>query len=97
VGFARRAHEIGEIRFRAGVSTQLELSVARLQLEIAEANRVQAARDLQVARIRIALLPSLPILTTSPLPEAQTVTPASDGLTTPVEFPAASGQTAGRP
>ena len=58
---AARAYRIAEVRFQAGVSTQLELSDARLQLQQAEANRAQAARDLQVARARIALLPDLPI------------------------------------
>jgi outer membrane protein len=58
---AQRAYEIAEVRFKAGVSTQLELSDARLQLQQAEANRAQAARDLQVARARIALLPDLPL------------------------------------
>jgi outer membrane protein TolC len=32
-----------------------------LSLQQAEANRTQAARDLQVARARIALLPNLPV------------------------------------
>jgi outer membrane protein len=58
---ASRAYAIAEVRYGAGVSTQLELSDARLQLQQAEANRAQAARDLQVARARVALLPSLPI------------------------------------
>jgi outer membrane protein TolC len=58
---ARRAYEIAELRFREGLATQLELTDSRLQLDRAEANRAQAARDLGVARIRIALLPSLPV------------------------------------
>lgn len=58
---AARAYAIAEVRYGAGVSTQLELADARLQLQQAEANRAQAARDLQVARARVALLPSLPI------------------------------------
>jgi outer membrane protein TolC len=58
---ASRAYEIADVRYRAGVSTQLELSDSRLQLQQAEANRAQAARDLQVARARVALLPELPL------------------------------------
>ena len=58
---ATRAHEIADVRYRAGVSTQLELSDARVLLQQAEVNRAQAARDLQVARARMALLPDLPI------------------------------------
>jgi outer membrane protein len=58
---ATRAYEIADVRYRAGVSTQLELSDSRLLLQQAEANRAQAARDLQVARARVALLPDLPL------------------------------------
>jgi outer membrane protein TolC len=58
---ASRAYEIADVRYRAGVSTQLELSDARLLRQQSEANRAQAARDLQVARARIALLPDLPL------------------------------------
>jgi outer membrane protein len=58
---ASRAYDIADVRYRAGVSTQLELSDARLLLQQAEANRAQTARDLQVARARVALLPDLPI------------------------------------
>ena len=69
---AARAYEIATVRFNAGVSTQLELSDARLLLQQSETNRAQAARDLQVARARLALLPDLPLVTsgarTSPAP-----------------------------
>ena len=58
---ANRAYEIANVRFGAGVSTQLELTDSRLLLQQAEANRAQAARDLQVARARAALLPNLPL------------------------------------
>jgi outer membrane protein TolC len=58
---ARRAYQIAEIRYREGISTQTELSDSRLQLQEAQANRAQAARDLQIARIRLALLKDLPL------------------------------------
>jgi outer membrane protein TolC len=58
---ASRAYAIAEVRYGAGVSTQLELSDSRLQLQQAEASRAQAARDFQVARARVALLPDLPL------------------------------------
>ena len=61
---AARAYDIAQLRYREGISTQLELSDARFLLEQAQANRAQAARDLQVARVRIALLPDLPLGTT---------------------------------
>jgi outer membrane protein len=62
---AARAYQIADVRYRAGVSTQLELSDSRLLLQQAEANRAQAARDLQVARARVALLPDLPLGSTT--------------------------------
>ena len=58
---AERAYQIAELRNREGLSTQLELSDSRLSLQVAEANRALAARDVQVARARVALLPSLPV------------------------------------
>jgi outer membrane protein TolC len=57
---AQRAYEIADLRYREGVSTQLELSDARLLLAQAQATRAQTARDLQVARARVGLLPDLP-------------------------------------
>lgn len=60
---AQRAYDIAALRFGEGVSTQLELSDSRLQLERALANRAQSARDLAVAKTRIALLASLPLQT----------------------------------
>jgi outer membrane protein len=58
---AQRAYQIAEIRYREGISIQTELSDSRIQLQEAQANRAQAARDLQVARIRLALLKDLPL------------------------------------
>jgi outer membrane protein TolC len=58
---AQRAYQIAEIRYREGISTQTELSDSRLQLQEAQANRAQAVRDLQVARVRLALMRNLPL------------------------------------
>lgn len=58
---ASRAYNIAEVRYREGISTQLELSESRVLLQQAMANRANAARNLQVARIRLALLPNLPL------------------------------------
>ena len=57
---AARAYSITEVRVRNGLSTLTDLAEARLQLQQAEANRAQAARDLQVARLRLTLLRDLP-------------------------------------
>ncbi len=58
---AGRAYEIADLRFREGLSTQLELSDARLLLARAQVTRAVAARDLQVQRVQFALLPDLPL------------------------------------
>jgi outer membrane protein len=58
---AQRAYQIAEVRFREGISTQLELNDTRNQLAQALVNRAQASRDVQVARVRLALLPDLPM------------------------------------
>ena len=61
---ASRAYSIAEVRYKEGISTQLELNDARILLEQAVANRALAARNLQVARVKLALLPDLPLQTT---------------------------------
>jgi outer membrane protein TolC len=68
---AGRAYQIAELRYREGLSTQTELLDSRIQLQQAQASRARAARDLQVAKVRIALLPALPISETgaSPIPQ----------------------------
>ena len=58
---AARAYGIAEVRYREGISTQVELSESRILLQQAQANRALAARDLQVARVRLALLRDLPL------------------------------------
>ena len=58
---ATRAYNIAEVRFKEGLSTQLELTESRLLLQQARANRAQAARDFQVARLRLTLLRDLPL------------------------------------
>ncbi|MGH7658035.1 MAG: TolC family protein, partial [Gemmatimonadales bacterium] len=85
---ARRAYEIAGIRFREGISTQLEFNDARLQLQQSEANRAQAVRDLQLARVRAALLPNLPLAGTAGTapamqPSAMTTSPAQEGNRVP--------------
>jgi outer membrane protein TolC len=69
---ATRAYSIAEVRYREGISTQLELNDSRILLEQAVANRALAARNLQVARVKLALLPDLPLqLTGSSAQQAQ--------------------------
>ena len=58
---AQRAYEIADLRYREGLSTQLELADARLLLFQAQVSRAQAARDVQLVRVKLALLPDLPL------------------------------------
>ena len=58
---ANRAYSIATVRYKEGISTQIELNDARILLEQAVANRALAARNLQVARVKLALLPDLPL------------------------------------
>ena len=60
---AQRAYSIDQIRYREGISTQTDLTQSRLLLEQAVANQAQSARDLAVARARVALLRDLPVNT----------------------------------
>jgi outer membrane protein len=58
---AARAYTIAEVRYHEGISTQLELNDSRILVEQATVNRALAARNLQIARVKLALLPNLPI------------------------------------
>ena len=58
---AQKTYAIDEVRFREGISTQTDLTQSRLLLEQSRANRAMAARNLAVARVRLALLHDLPI------------------------------------
>ena len=59
---AAQAYRIAEVRFKEGVSTQIELTQVRVQLDQARLQRVNAARELELARIRLALLKDLPLV-----------------------------------
>ena len=58
---AEKAHRIAALRYREGVSTELEVNDARLAVERAKLSQAQAARDLRVAKVRMALLGQLPL------------------------------------
>jgi outer membrane protein TolC len=91
---ATRAYRIADVRYQAGVSTQLELSDSRLLLQQAEATRAQAARDVQVARARVALLPDLPLgqgTTATPTLRTQPQTPQSPAAPAPPQQAGAGG------
>lgn len=58
---ATRAYRIDQVRYREGIATQTDLAQTRILLQQANANRATAARDLAVARIRLALIRDLPL------------------------------------
>lgn len=58
---AERGLALARLRYQEGVSIPLEIDNARLLLEQARVNRALAARDLAVARMRVRLLPDLPL------------------------------------
>ena len=58
---ADKALRIAEVRYTNGISTQLELSDIRNLLIQSQANQLTAARDLQLARLRLTLLRDLPL------------------------------------
>jgi outer membrane protein len=69
---AARAYSIATVRYKEGISTQIELNDARILLEQSVANRALAARNLQVARVKLALLPDLPLQSTGATTQTQT-------------------------
>ncbi len=85
---AERAYAIAEVRYREGLSSQTELTDTRLALAQARANSAVAARDWQVARTRLQLLPDLPFGLGS-----GAATPAVD-LTSTLTAPATTARTA---
>ena len=102
---AQKAYAIDQVRYREGLSTQTDLAQSRLLLQQAAANRAQAARDLAVARVRLALLRDLPLQQGTSAPgsaaaqqNTQTMTTATPGqgaATTPSTIPSTAG-TAGQ-
>jgi len=92
---ASRAYSIAEVRYKEGISTQLELNDSRILREQAVANRALAARNLQVARVKLALLPDLPLQITTATQAAATQQQQSPQNTQPTQ--AAQQQAQGQP
>jgi outer membrane protein TolC len=78
---AQRAYQIAQIRFREGLATQVDLADARLLLEGALANRARAQRNVNVARVRLALLRDLPLSTGASAAAAAAAAAMSQGST----------------
>jgi outer membrane protein len=91
VDLARRAYQIAEVRYRQGVSTYLELADSRIALDRALVDQASAARDLQVARVRLALFPALPATATVMVPAS---TPTNGSVTSsPMTTPSMGAST----
>ena len=88
---AARAYSIAEVRYKEGISTQIELNDSRILLEQAVTNRALAARNLQVARVKLALLPDLPLQSTGAT-QAQTQSAAQQTQSQQSSQPAQAGQ-----
>lgn len=101
---ADKALRIADVRYANGISTQLELSDIRNLLIQSQANRLTAAKALQLARLRITLLRDLPIgsgagaATAAGGSGAQSGSAAGSGTTTTTTSTTGSSTgTAGRP
>jgi outer membrane protein TolC len=99
VAQAQRAYDIAELRYRNGLSTLTDVGDSRLQLGQAQANSAQAARDLQVARIRILLLRDLPFSGTASAPAQGNTSGGSSAASSsaPTAAPTSSTTTTGAP
>lgn len=75
---AQRGYQIAQLRYREGISSQLELQNSRFLFDQAEVNRAQALRNVQVARARLALIRDLPLTTLGSQAAAQ-LSGASNG------------------
>jgi outer membrane protein TolC len=91
---AERAYQIATIRYQEGVSTQTELTDARLQLEQSQGNRATAARDVLVAQARLQLLRDLPVSGTD---VGTTLSNAASGLQNTQQSTGTSGTNGSTP
>ncbi len=94
VAQAVRAYEIAELRYREGLSTLIELNDSRLAEQQALANRAQAARNLQVARVRLAVLRDLPVTATAGSAGASAQQSAAQGSSSAATPPQSAAATA---
>jgi outer membrane protein len=62
---AKRAHHLATVRWTNGLSTQLEVSDARLQMQTAEVNEVAAVKEYRVALLRLERATGRPVTTTT--------------------------------
>ncbi len=64
-GLAQRTHHLALVRWQNGLSTQLEVSDARLQMQTAEVNEVAATKDYRLALLRLERASGKPLALTN--------------------------------
>ena len=89
---ATRAYQISEVRYREGIATQIELSDSRLLLQQSQWNTATAARDLELARLRLRLLRDLPLQASGAASQAQSQQRSTGGSAGGTSGGAAGGQ-----
>jgi outer membrane protein TolC len=89
---ASRAYQISEVRYREGIATQIELSDSRLLLQQAQWNTATAARDLEIARMRLRLLRDLPLQAGGSAAQSPSQQQGTGGTTGGASGGAAGGQ-----
>ncbi len=62
---AQRAHHLATVRWANGLSTQLEVSDARLQMQTAEVNEVAAVKDYRLALLQLERATGRPLTLTN--------------------------------
>jgi outer membrane protein TolC len=76
VQLATRAHHLATVRWKNGLSTQLEVSDARLQMQTAEVNEVAAYKDYRLSLLRLERATGMPLtLTNRSLDDLSTTLP----------------------
>ena len=52
-GLSERAHHLADVRYQNGLSTQLEVSDARLQMQTAQINEAEATKNDRLALLEL--------------------------------------------
>jgi outer membrane protein len=76
---AQRAHYLATVRWRNGLSTQLEVSDARLQMQTAEVNQVAAVKDYRLALLRLERVTGQPLALANQSLDALTTPTSTEG------------------
>ncbi len=76
---AQRAHHLATVRWRNGLSTQLEVSDARLRMQTAEVNEVAAVKDYRLALLQLERVTGRPLPLENRSLDALSPTPSTEG------------------